>query len=193
MLKKHIHINPFARAVAVIAAVATMVTGVTFAALNSQATLTNNSISTSTASLKLWDGDSFESTAPGFTVTDLVPGTGKEYPFYFKNEGPAVNVTAHIPAAPTATGFTGWENLKIDLTSDMTGCAAPTVHTDMGALLGGEVALPCNPLAAGAQGNAGVPGTEGNYKIKFDIVPAAITGSSASVGNFDLVFTGTQS
>jgi hypothetical protein len=188
-----LHINPVVRAVGLFAAVAALVTSVTFAALNSQVTLSSNSISTTTASLKLWDGDSFESTAPGFTVTELVPGTGKEFPFYFQNTGSAdLDITAHVPVAPTASGFTGWENLEVTFTSNAPGCVDGSVETDMQALLAGEVALPCNPLSGGSQGNSGVEATEGNYKVKFDIDPSAISGSSATVGSFDIVFTGTQ-
>jgi hypothetical protein len=112
-------INPLARAIGVIGAVAALTTGVTFAALNSQATLTNTTISSATADLLLWDGDTFESTAPGFTITDLVPGTGVEKPLYFKNAvGVPLAVTAHVPTLPSSTGFTGWQNLHVTITSD---------------------------------------------------------------------------
>ncbi len=114
-------INPVARAVVVIAAVMALVTSVTFAALQSQATLTNNSISTATAGLKLWNGSSFESTAPGFTVTGLVPGEwSDDYNFYFQNDGEGpLFLTANVPQEPAlpegmdSYGFTGWENLKV--------------------------------------------------------------------------------
>jgi hypothetical protein len=188
-------INPMLRAIGVIGVVAGLVTGVTFAALNDQAVLADSSISTSTAALKLWDGDSFESLAPGFHVTDLVPGTGSgEKLFYFKNEGTvALNITAHIPNAPTPPaggyGFSGFENVKITFTNKHTGA---TTDTNMAALLAGEVSLPSNPLGAGVQGNSGVADADGNYAVTFDINPAAVTGSHAGVGDFNVVFTGTQ-
>jgi predicted ribosomally synthesized peptide with SipW-like signal peptide len=194
-------ISPLVRAVGVFSAVAVVVGGVTFAAFNSQATLTSNTISTATANLQVYDTklNVFSSTGQGFTITDLVPGTGVTSPFYLKNAGGIpLAVTAHIPAAPAAPpegyGFTGFENVKVTITSDETGCTINTKNTTMAKLLAGEVALPCNPLAAGAQGNNSptATGTEGNYKIKFDIDPAAITGNHAGVGAFDLVFTGTQ-
>lgn len=190
------HINPVVRAVLVIASVMTLVTGITFAALQDSVTLQNNTISSASSDLLIWDGDSFEKQAPGFTVTDLIPGNGsQEYPFYLKNNGgTALNVTAHVPSEPAEPAggydFTGWENLKVTIKSNEPGCAEDTVNTDMAALLAGEVALPCNPLASGAQGNAGELETEGNYTVKFDIDPASVTGDNPGVGNFDLVLSG---
>lgn len=208
-------INPLARAVVVIGAVMALATSVTFAALQSQATLTNNTISTATAGLLLWDGDSFEPAAPGVTVTGLVPGEWSEdHPIYFQNsgEGP-LYLKASVPAAPALPegmedyGFSGWENLKVAIK----GYCAPTeethswwwkqkkwdhssgsavVKTDMAALLNGEVELPCGPLAEGATGDAGTPGTAGNYSISFKLVPESITGDQAGVGAFDVVFAG---
>ena len=180
-----------ARAAGVVGATAALVVGVTLANLSSTASLTANNIASATADLTVWNGSSFSSTATGFTVTGLVPGVGSgNLPFYFRNGGGVnLNVTVHVPVTPTSSGFSGWNNLKVVFTNDFT---ATTVTTDMQALLAGDVALPGNPLAAGAQGNSGVPGTQGNYKVSFDIVPASITGSHVTVGNFDLVFTGTQ-
>ncbi|HEX7260129.1 MAG TPA: hypothetical protein VF272_04330 [Candidatus Saccharimonadia bacterium] len=178
-----------ARATGVIGATVALIVGVTFAQLNTTATLSNNTVSSATADLTLWDGSAFAQTAPGFTVTNLIPGAGSgPLPFYFKNGG-AVDliVTAHVPVAPSASGFSGWENLKVTFTDNNGAVQA----TNMGALLAGEVALPGNPVTAGAQGNAGVPNTEGNYTATFDITPAAVTGSSATVDSFDIVFTGT--
>ncbi len=192
-------ISPLVRAVGVFSAVAVVVGGVTFAAFNSQATLTSNTISTASANLQVFDtvSGTFGSTGQGFTVTKLVPGTGVTSPFYLKNAGDlALDVTAHVPTAPAAPeggyGFSGFENVKVTITADKTGCTEAPVATTMAALLAGEVALPCNSLAVGAQGDSATAGTEGNYKIKFDIDPAAITGNHAGVGPFDLVFTGTQ-
>lgn len=191
-------INPVIRAVAVIGAVMALVTGVTFAALQDSVTLQNNTIASANADLLIYDGATFSETAPGFTVTDLVPGEGsQEYKFYLKNNGAApLKIAATVPNEPAAPAggydFTGWENLKVTVKNYEAGCADDTVNTTMAALLAGEVELKCNPLAAGAQGNngAGAEETEGNYGITFDIDPASVTGDSPGVGNFDIVLTG---
>lgn len=192
-------INPVVRAAGVISAVAIVTGGVTYAALSSSATLTDNTITSANASLLLWDGDSFENTAPGFDVTGLIPGEGSgENKFYVRNAGDTnLNVTAHVPVEPEAPAggydFTGWENLKITFKSYKDGCADNTVDTNMAALIAGQVALPCNNLAEGAQGNdqPGQENTEGNYSVAFDINPDSVNGDSPGVGDFDIVLTGT--
>ena len=185
-------INPLVRSVGIFGAVAAIATGVTFAALNSQATLTDNTISSTTADLKVYDFavPGFVSSAPGFTITDLVPGTGVTKTAYFQNGGGVpLTVTAHVPTLPSSSGFSGWNNLTVDITAQN---CLPVVHTDMAALNAGEVAMPCNPLAAGATGDSNTFGTPGNYDFHFDVVSASITGSQVTVDGFNLVFTGTQ-
>ncbi len=184
-------INPLARAIAVIGAVMALATGATFAALNSTATLTNNTIDTADTSLLLWDGDSFETTAPGFTIDDLVPGQGTDPQlFYFQNTSELnEKVTARVIIAPGVTGFSGWNNLKVTFTELNSGATNSGTFED---LLNNNFNLP-GTLDAGATGNnqPGQETTEGNYSVEFDIVPAAVTGSSASVDSFDLTFTAT--
>jgi predicted ribosomally synthesized peptide with SipW-like signal peptide len=190
--------NPIARAVGVMGVVAALATGVTFAAFSSTATLTDNTISAADANLLVWDGDSFESTAPGFTIADLVPGEGStDNMFYLQNNsGGALYVSAHVPDMPDEPeggyGFTGWENLKVTFKSYAPDCEEPEVNTTMAALLAGNVELPCNTLAEGAQGNAGEQATEGNYSVSYDIDPSSLNSGvdDAGVGDFDLQLIG---
>jgi hypothetical protein len=187
-------VNPVLRAIGIIGAVAGLTTAVTFAALNDKAVLADTSISTTTANLTLWDGDSFEATAPGFHITGLVPGEGSgEQLFYMKNGGDMdLDVTAHVPNAPQPPaggfGFSGWDNLTVVFTNKHTG---DTKQTNMAELLAGEVAL-SGTLSAGAQGDNGNATAEGNYSVVFDIKPDAVTGTHAGTGDFNVVFTGTQ-
>jgi hypothetical protein len=187
-------INPLVRAILVVGAVAGLVTGVTFAALNSSATLGASTITSTTASLLLWNGSDFASQAPGFAITDLVPGEGSGAKhFYFKNAGKAdLGVTARIVNPPEVSEGLLYTDIKVTFKSDKAGCTVPVV-TNFQALIDGDVALPCNPLSGEAQGNnqAGAEETEGNYSVSFDINPAAaVTGDTANVGNFNIVFTG---
>ncbi len=188
-------ISPVTRAVGVFSAVAIVTGGVTFAALQSSATLTDSSISTANAELQVYDftAGQYASTAPGFVIDNLIPGEGVEKSFYLRNNGQtALNVSARVPALPGAPadgfGFSGYENVKVSITGEK--CDV-TVDTNLQALFDAAVALPCNSLLAGEAGNSTVDGTAGNYDVTFDIDPAVITGSSAGVGDFDIVFTGT--
>lgn len=188
-----IKLNPIARAIAVFGATAALVTGVTFAALSSSATLTESTINSATASLKVWDGASFESTAPGFTVTNLVPGTQtQEYPFYLQNESLPLNVTVQSSTPVSAEGFDNFADVKVRITSNEPGCGSNVVETDLGALIAGPIALPCNALAANSQGNDAVPATEGNFSMSFNIPAEEVSGGSASVGAFTFTLVGTQ-
>jgi hypothetical protein len=187
------------RAIGSVGAVVALAGGITYAALTSNtATLSQSTISTGTASLKIYnfpDGQ-WETSAPGFQITKLVPGTGVDEHFYLQNDGDSsLDVTATVPTLPGPPsggdyGFSGFQNVKVDITGEKCG---DTVNTNLAALNAGKVALPCNPLTAGAAGNSNVTGTEGNYKIHFDINPDVVTGGSAGVGPFDIVFQGTAS
>ncbi len=184
-------INPALRAVGVISAVVVLVGGVTYAALQSSATLTNNTIAAADASLLLWDGDSFEPSAPGFTVEDLVPGEWTtENLFYFKNNGGADLDIKVAATSPTVDGVAA-ANVKVRFTSYAPGCVSNTVETTLDAIDTGDVALPCNALSEAAQGNSGVPATEGNYSVSYRIEPTDVTGSDVNISGFDMIFTGT--
>lgn len=184
-------INPVVRAVGVFSAVAVVVGGVTFAALQSQATLTQSSLSTAGAELQVYNFDisNWSNTAPGFTITNLVPGEGVDKQFYLRNNGGVdLNVTASVPTLPEPVGFTDYAAVKVDITGE--GCG-DTVNTTLAGLEQAPVQLPCNPLDAGVAGDSNAD-VAGNYNVHFDVDPEAITGGQASVGNFDIVLTGTQ-
>jgi len=177
-------------------AVATSAVGVTWALTSSQTTLAASSISSTTANLEIRSTNkNWTSSAPGFKMNDLIPGTGITENVYFKNAGKiGLILAAHIPKQPASirggNGFTGWNNVLINITGNSCGA---TVDTTMAALLGSiPVTLPCGTLTAGATGNPNVTGHVGNYSLHFDLNQSAITGDHAGVGTFDIQFTGTQ-
>jgi hypothetical protein len=81
--------------------------GMTYAALNTQASLRGSSISTASADLKIWDGSDYTDSAPGFRVENLSPGQASaEYPIYFKNTGSTgMALGVRIPTALKFSGF----------------------------------------------------------------------------------------
>ena len=181
------------RGVGIIGATAALVTGITFAALTSNSvTLSDNTISTTTASLKVWNGASFANTATGFQLDDLLPGQySTPQKFYLKNgTGTAMAVSATVPDAPTATGITDFSKVSVRITDLGDTDGTNTVVTNLQALIDGDIVVD-QDLPANAQGSTTVAATNGNYTYEVKVDPAAITGSSATIDNFDLVFTAT--
>jgi hypothetical protein len=189
-------VNPTARALLVFSSVVTLATGVTLAVFNSQVTLAGSRMSSTTAELKIRTAGTrkWSDEVEGFRIKNLVPGTGETRSIYFRNTGGVpLTLSMRVPHRPDRPhggyGFSGWENLTVDIS----GSCDSTVHTTMAMLLGNmPVALPCSTLPVGAAGDPGVPNHVGNYALHFDIKPSAITGSRAGVGDFDIQFTGEQ-
>lgn len=183
-------LNPAARAIGTVGAVVALAGGVTFAALTSTATLTDTSINTANAGLLLWDGNSFESTAPGFTITGAIPDTpSAPQPFYFQNSGDAAEtVSVKANHAPT-TDLDLYSNIKVRF--DCFG-ANSVVNTNVQSLIDGSVPLGLT-LPVGAQGNEsdGVNNTLGDCTATFTIEGSGVNNNSASVTDLDLDFTGT--
>lgn len=180
-----------ARGIGAIGAVAALVTAVTFAALSTSVTLSDNTINTANAHLLVWDGDSFETTAPGFHVDNLVPSTpSTPAPFYLKNDG-GVNLalTAQITLGGVATGVDP-HNVHITIKDDSTG-SPDVADTTLFALESGPVLFDTN-LPAGSQGNSGVTGTQGNYTYSVLINSADVAPGGASVSSFVITIGGTQ-
>lgn len=101
--------SPVARAMLVFGVVASLVTGVTFAALNNQATLTNNTISSATAELQIKSSGQFAPQDAGFAFSDIIPG-GPAVPepggaFQLRNTGGTdLDISVSIPALPVFSG-----------------------------------------------------------------------------------------
>ncbi|MGZ6005408.1 MAG: hypothetical protein ACXWLH_04625, partial [Candidatus Saccharimonadales bacterium] len=81
------------RAAGIVPAIVIIISGVTFAALQSQDdTLSGNTIATATANLQIsTDGVNYSNTQPGFNFSNLIPGGSPVptagYPIYLKNAG----------------------------------------------------------------------------------------------------------
>lgn len=99
-MKRRFRINPLVRAIGVMSAVAVLVGGVTFAALQDTATLTNNTISSDVDGLLVdSDGDkSFAKTDEGFAFSNIEPGGESSFKtFELKNENDeAIEVNVQV-------------------------------------------------------------------------------------------------
>lgn len=175
-----------ARAVGVVAAVMVVVSGVTFAALQSQQdTLTGNTIETATANLQLsTDGVNYSDSHTGFDFNNLIPGGSPMpvagYSMYLKNSGGtplALKLSVNGPVSNPQ---------NVDLFK---------VHVLLTTVGGDSVqTFNLSSLAETANGldiTGNLPaGASQQYKLQVQMDTDALTGSSASLGNIDLVFKG---
>ncbi len=183
-----------ARALVVVSSVGVLVTGVTFAALQSQqATLTGNSIQTATAGLLIGTASAtstaYSSSHSGFSFQNVVPG-GPAMPtdgntFYLKNNGTStLSLKLAVGSTPTNMANVDLAKVSIVLTRVDTGTTQTATLQSLvdGYSSGGGFAL-TDPLA---------PATTGTqYKISVSMAADAFTGTNATIGTLDFVFSGT--
>ena len=186
-------VSPVFRAVLVVGAVMAIATGVTFAALQSQATLTDNTISSATADLQVNStGEDFGATDTGFDFTGLVPGAdyGAASDFQLRNNGDAdLNVQVYAETV-SATGTGVLDKSKVMVKFTNTSTAEPAEYS----------------LAQLEAANRDVPGASStftdlfleapetdNFEIQVKLEEGAVSGTGpVSVNDFDLVFVGTN-
>ncbi|HSW85076.1 MAG TPA: hypothetical protein VLF79_00480 [Candidatus Saccharimonadales bacterium] len=178
------------RALLVTAAVVIVVSGVTFAALQSQEDiLTGNTIETATANLQISkDGSNFGNSQTGFDFANLVPGGSAQpatgYSLYLKNSGSApLALKMSIASIPTNHDNVDLSKVSVLLTTVGSGTSAQSFNLD-------------GLIAAASTGGLSVSGanlTNGSiqqYKLQVSMASDAINGSSANLSNIDIVFNG---
>jgi hypothetical protein len=186
-------IQPLARAIIVVSAVAVLATGVTFAALQSQsATLTGNTISTANADLRIsttgtTSTSSWAATKSGFDFTNVIPGTeatpADGNSFYLKNFGASAMVLkAAINTVPTNEANVDLSKVYLVFNRvDTSTTQKVSVAELVAANTTGGIQL-TDTLAGGVIAQ---------YKTQVVMDEDAFSGSSATIGGIDLVFNGT--
>jgi hypothetical protein len=179
-----------ARAAGVIGAVSALTVGITFANLTAPpVTLTNNTIASATAALEISGsaGVTYGTTATGFTINNVVPGSGYsgEGVFHLRNVGGVnLNITAEVDPDAAPSGTVNKSKVHLKFREYQSGLPTGSeVLTTLAALESGPVPMPNNPLGAG---------NTRQYRVNVAIDIDAITGAGASLDNFTFVFTGTQ-
>lgn len=188
-LRHHRNFQPLFRAITVIASVAVLVTGVTFAALQSQqAVLTGNSIESATADLRVsGTGSSYSSTKAGFAFGDVIPGGPATGPaansFYLKNYGtPTMVLKAAISTVPVNPDSVNLEKVYVVLSRvDTNATQKLSIAALVGGYATGGVSLTDN-LAGGQAAQ---------YKAQVAMDADAFTGQKAEISGIDIVFRGT--
>lgn len=189
-------ISPIVRAIGVIGAVAILVTSITYAALQSQATLTNNTIASATALLEVDNtddaGSGFGGTDVGYAFTGIIPGgAGSNVGnFQLKNSsdtGVDMSVSVQVPTLPTWTvlpsGTVDDSKVTVDISCSDTDAIVYGVSDTLANINAAPVELTGDTLAAGDTATCTV-------SVSMDA--DAFSGTSASSDNFDFEFTGTN-
>jgi hypothetical protein len=139
------NINPVARAVGTMGAIAAIVGGVTFAAFQSNTVaLDPNTLTSASAALQIGsNAEAFSGQVAGIN-SDMVPGTPTApFTFYLKNNGEIpLNVSAHIPTVFTS----GIDPTKVTLAFD---CGGGPVSFKLSEWAAGSAVIPGGALAAG--------------------------------------------
>ena len=180
------------RALTALAAVAVVVSGVTFAILQSQQnTLTGNTIETATANLAISrDGYSYATTQNGYDFANIIPGgpavpSNGGYMFYLKNAGGTpLALKFAVSSVPTNPDNIDLSKVDVVLTP-LEGDALTqsfTLQSLMGANAAGGLAIN-TPMSLASNGVE-------QYRIAVSMEPDALHGSGSALGNIDFAFTG---
>lgn len=179
--------GPLLRAAGVLSAVGILVTGVTFAALQSQqAALTGNTIQSATADLRIGTSAStFEPARPGFTFKDVVPG-GSAMPadghsMYLRNYG-TTPLHIRLVMGGTLANTSNIDLSKVHLRIDRVDSSEDEVVSLQALTAQGGISL----TTLVQPGTAGIA----QYKLRVKMDGDAFSGQSASLGGIDLVFSG---
>lgn len=178
-------IKPIARALSIIMAVVIIATGATYAALQSQDNLlTGNTIQTATANLKISrDGQTFSTSQPGFSFTDLIPG-GQASPAvgfktYLSNAG-GTPLSLKVAVSSTPTNPDNIDLAKVNVVFISSTIQSFTLAQLIAAQSTGGVSLD-KTLAVG---NTQL------YSIQVSMAADAVTGPGTTLGNIDISFSG---
>jgi hypothetical protein len=170
----------------VISAVTILVTGVTFAALQSQqAVLAGNSIQTATADLKIsTTGNTFANSQTGFAFSEVVPGTttAASNAFYLKNTGTLrLSLKVAISSVPANPDDVDLSKTYLVLTRTDTNTTQKLSLSELAAAYGGGGVVVTDALQSGQTAQ---------YRLQAVMDTDAFTGQQADIGGIDIVFSG---
>jgi hypothetical protein len=178
------------RTLGVIASVVAVVSGVTFAALQSQQVkFTGNTIETATANLSLSsDGVNFSATQTGFDFSNIVPGgqpvPQSGYSIYLKNGG-GTPLALKLAVSTTPSNPNNVDLNKVNVVLTPVGSGSPQTFTLQSLITanttGGVAITTPSELFVG---------NTTHFTLQVSMATDAITGSGASLGNIDFAFNG---
>lgn len=188
-------INPMARAVGVIGVVAGLATAVTFAALQSQATLTDNTISSGTANLQIATvtngncDDNFGPTQTGFDFS--VPtgsGDSQTESFCLQNASNDTNLSTLMSISGVPT-YTDGNSNPVAVNNNLVKFVMNCTVTPSGSISTNDALTTL--FVTGSNLGTLNSGDVANCNAHVSIDPAAFTANHIQSTGFDVLFTGT--
>lgn len=189
-MRNKVLINPLVRTVLIVAALLSLVGGVTFAALQSQSKLTGSTIQTATANLLVGrDATTMSSTQAGYSFNNLIPGgtltPSGGYPVYLKNAGGTpLALKFAVSSIPTNPNNVDLNKVMIHLNSTASGLTQTfTLQSliDSNTLGGSTITLV--PVLFSDQTHP--------FTMQVSMAKDAFDGQTAAIGAIDFVVTGT--
>lgn len=182
-------LRPITRASIVIAVILATVTGVTYAALQSQQSkFTGSTIQTATANLLVSrDGTIYSNSETGFLFSNVIPGgsltPSNGYPFHLKNAGgTALSLKLAVSSTPTNTDNVDLTKVNVLITPQIGQTQTFTLQSLIDSYATGGIALTNYPVL--------FSGNNTGFTIQVSMASSAFTGASATIGTIDFSFTG---
>jgi hypothetical protein len=183
------NIKPIGRALGVALAVLVIISGVTFAMLQSQQVkITGSTIQTKTADLAIsTDGQSYSSSISGFSFADILPGgsavPANGYVFMLKNTGDTpLALKLAVSSTPSNPDDIDLSKVSVMMTPAVGAAQTYSLQALIDADATGGLSFPAPTQLS--------PNISNSYQIQVSMAGDAFTGSSAALGNIDFAFTG---
>jgi hypothetical protein len=189
-IKRSKNLKALLRAVFVVAATIIVVSGVTFAALQSQQVkLTGNTIETATANLQIsTDGTNFSTMQTGFDFNSIVPGGGlgpSNSAIFLKNAGGTpLSLKLAVSSTPDNPNNIDLNRVTVVLTpvNSSNGPSSFNLQSLVNANDSGGVVIPSPSVL--------LPGQKLQWNMQIAMTADAVNGAGASLSNIDFAFSG---
>jgi len=189
-MQSKLFIKPVARTSFVVAVLLLLLTGVTYAALQSQTKITSSNITTTTANMLISrDNVTYSSSQSGYNFGEIVPGganmPASGYPVYLKNAGGTpLSPKFAVSSTPTNPNNVDLTKVNVILTSNASSEAQTfSLQSLIEANATGGLALSSLSVL--------FPDQVYRFNMQASMAKDAFVGTSASVGAIDFTLTGT--
>ena len=189
-MRSKILISPLVRVAVIVSVLLTLVSGVTYAALQSQSKLTDSSIQTATANLLVGrDTSTLSNTSAGYAFNNLIPGgtltPSGGYPVFLKNAGGTpLSLKFAVSSIPTNLNGVDLSKVTVHLNSTASGQSqAFQLQALVDSYATGGSTITLVPVLFSDQTHP--------FTMQVSMAKDAFDGQTAAIGAIDFVITGT--